>query len=377
MKIILAPDSFKGSLSAVEVCHAMERGIRRVFPSVEIVQLPMADGGEGTVEALVASTQGQINKMRVTGPLGSPVEAFYGLLGVGKVAVIEMAAASGLPLVPEDRRNPMYTTSYGTGELIQQVLNEGADRIIVGIGGSATTDCGTGMAQALGVQFFDQNGLIEKPMTGQLMGTVKKIDIGRLERHIGQTHITVACDVQNPLLGPTGAVAIYASQKGARPEDLPILEANMGHMINLIEEETGRRVRDLPGAGAAGGLGAGLVAFLNADIKPGIDIILEEYRFSEHLSNGDLVITGEGCVDCQTNFGKAVAGVLGVARKQKVPGALIAGSIEIDNHQLKQMGVSFADSLCSADISLADAVLRADELIADRTETLIRNWMDS
>ena len=371
MKIVLAPDSYKGSLSADKVCKAMERGIRCVLPNAEIVHLPMADGGEGTVDILVAATRGELKAVTVTGPLGQPLKASFGLAGDRKTAIIEMAAASGLPLVPLEMRNPLDTTTYGTGELIRNALNLGVKEIIIGIGGSATTDCGTGMAQALGIRFYDRHGLIKSPLTGRLMGTVKQIDTGTIDRRIQEIKITVACDVRNPLLGQEGAVAVYGPQKGAQLGDLPILESNMRHVIEIIESATGVFVRDLPGSGAAGGLGAGLVAFLNAELKPGIDLVLEVYGFQKRIQGADFIVTGEGRVDSQSGFGKVLKGVSNEAQKQGIPLLLVAGSVDMEEDALRNLGIAAFESLCSVDVPVEKAMKHTEELIVQKTKKLL------
>ena len=270
MKIVLAPDSFKESLSALQVCKAMARGVRSVLPDADIIHLPLADGGEGTVDALVSATNGRLLQQEVVGPLGDNVTARFGVLGDGNTAVIEMASASGLPLVTPEERNPLNTTTFGTGQLIRAALDLGVIEILIGIGGSATVDCGTGMAQALGVRFYDKKKLIEKHMTGELVGTVSSIDLSGLDRRIKKVTIKVACDVDNPLLGDNGAARVYGPQKGATPEIVEQLEQNMSQVIDVIEAET-NPVRDIAGAGAAGGLGAGLLAFLSAQLTSGIE----------------------------------------------------------------------------------------------------------
>ncbi|MBD3288306.1 glycerate kinase, partial [candidate division KSB1 bacterium] len=274
MKIIIAPDSFKASMTASEAAVAIQRGVRKVLPDVDIAKIPMADGGEGTVSALVASTKGRFVETTAFDPLGNEITGKYGILGDEKTAVIEMAAVSGLPLVPLEKQNPLNTTTFGTGELIRDALEAGCREFIIGIGGSATNDAGTGMAQALGVKFFRKDGSeITELMRGGLLREVAHIDVSGMHSAIADSHVTVACDVDNPLLGERGCAHVYAPQKGATPEIVKRLDNDMAHFIDIAEDATGSSVRDVPGAGAAGGLGAGLMAFLNAELKPGIELV--------------------------------------------------------------------------------------------------------
>ncbi|AWO74406.1 glycerate kinase [Geobacillus thermoleovorans] len=318
MKIVIAPDSFKESLSALEVAEAVERGFRTVFPEGEYVKVPMADGGEGTVRSLVDATGGRIVETEVTGPLGEPVRAFFGLLGDGKTAVIEMAAASGLHLVPRDRRNPLVTTTRGTGELILAALDAGATHLIIGIGGSATNDGGAGMVQALGGRLLDEDGCDIGPGGGAL-ADLHAIDLSGLDPRLGGVRIDVACDVDNPLTGPNGASAIFGPQKGATPDMVAVLDRNLAHYADVIRRDLGKQVGDIPGAGAAGGLGAGLLAFLPAELKRGVEIVIETVQLAERVKDADLVITGEGRIDGQTVFGKTPIGVAKTAKQFGVP----------------------------------------------------------
>lgn len=373
MKIILAPDSFKDSLSAAKICEAMEAGVRKVLPQAEVVKIPMADGGEGTVAALVAATGGRFEQAEVVGPLGEPVCAEYGILGDGMTAVIEMASASGLPLVPADKRNPLKTTTYGTGQLILEALRQGCSRLIIGIGGSATTDCGTGMAQALGVQFFCPDGSpIAEYMTGALMGKVGRIGLDEVTPLLGEATLTVACDVQNPLLGPQGAVMVYSRQKGASDEQLNLLEKNMERVIWVIEQSIGRTIREIPGTGAAGGLGAGLIAFARAQLSPGVRLVLEACSFAGKIAGASLIFTGEGRVDFQTAFGKTVSGVVAEASKQSIPVIVVAGSVRDEAENLYDSGVSSMFSICSGPMSLENAVSQTAPLVEKCVERILR-----
>jgi len=373
MKIVIAPDSFKGSLSAVAVSEAIEKGVRKILPQAEIVQLPLADGGEGTVQALVSSTDGTIERQTVHDPLGKEIEAIYGILGDGHTAVIEMAAASGLPLVPLDQQNPLYTTTYGTGELILAAARKGCRHFIIGIGGSATTECGTGMAQALGIQFYDQsNNLINDYMNGDLMGQVGAIDFSGLVPQIRKSHFTVACDVDNPLLGPKGSAHVYAPQKGATPEIVDQLEANMSTFADLLEKTIKTSVRNIPGAGAAGGLGAGLMAFLQAELKSGIEIVLKASGFAEKIKDAALILTGEGRIDYQTAFGKTLSGVAAEARKQQIPVIAIGGMVDTDIDNLYEIGINACFSICNQPMDLRTAVENAGSLLEIITERIMR-----
>jgi glycerate kinase len=373
MKIVLAPDKFKGSLSAREACEAMERGVRRVWPDAEVVSIPLADGGEGTVEALVAATGGRCVEVTVTGPLGEPVQAQYGILGDAQTAVIEMAQASGLWRVPPEQRNPLKTTTFGTGELIKAALEQGCRRLIIGIGGSATTDCGSGMAQALGVRFlYGDERTVEGLMTGERMGEVQRVDLSCILPGLKGCSITVACDVANPLLGPQGAVMVYAPQKGATASQLGQLERDMGHLIDVMESATGRRVRDLPGAGAAGGLGAALMTLFQAAQRPGIEIVLEAVSFRERVRGAALVFSGEGRVDAQTACGKTVSGVLRAARQEHVPVIILAGSVEDGAESLYREGVVSLFSICTRPMTLSEAMSRASTLLETTAERVAR-----
>ena len=304
MRVIIAPDSYKGSVSALEVARAMQRGVQTVFPHAEIQLVPIADGGEGTVEAMVASTGGTVVKKSVQGPLGTSVEAYYGLLGDKVTAVIEMAAASGLPLVPKAQRDPRGTTTYGTGELIKAALDAGAKRLVIGIGGSATNDGGAGMLQALGVRFLDAAGQ-ELPPGGAALAKLASIDMSGLDARLAQTDILVACDVDNPLCGPRGASAVYGPQKGATPAIVQELDAALVRYARVAQEVTGKDAAEIAGAGAAGGLGAGFLFFTEGRLCPGVDVVLETANFEEMVKQADLVLTGEGCTDYQTAYGKA------------------------------------------------------------------------
>jgi glycerate 2-kinase len=354
MKIVIAPDSFKESLSAFEAANAIERGFRGVIPDAEYIKIPMADGGEGTVQSLVDSTGGSKVEVTVTGPLGEPVLSFFGLLGDGKTAVIEMAAASGLHLVPFEKRNPLVTTTRGTGELILAALDLGVNHFIIGIGGSATNDGGAGMVQALGGRLLDKNGA-EIGHGGGALSNLDSIDLSQLDVRLKNVNIKVACDVDNPLTGPRGASAVYGPQKGATPELVKQLDDNLTHFANIVELVLEKPFRDIPGSGAAGGLGAGLIAFLSADIQSGVDIVLEAVRFEDHMKGAALVITGEGRIDKQTINGKTPIGVAKAAKKYNVPVIAIAGSISQDSHIVYNHGIDALLSIVPGVITQANA----------------------
>jgi len=373
MKIVLAPDSFKGNLTSLQVAAALEKGIRRVLPNAQCIKVPMADGGEGTVQSLVDGGGGKFVRKKVTGPAGKPVTARYGLLADGKTAVIEMAEASGLPYVKGKEKNPMKTTSYGTGELILDAINKGAEKIIIGIGGSATTDGGTGMAQALGIKFLDKNGKeIKEYGAGGMLNKIAKIDMSGIDARINKTKIIVASDVENPLYGKKGAAYVFGPQKGATSTMVKTLDANLKYFGNLLKKDLGKDVRTLKGAGAAGGLGAGLVAFTGAKLKSGIDIVVDATRLKKHLKDADLVITGEGRVDSQTAFGKTPAGVAKAAKKFKVPTIAIGGGISDDAREVFTHGIDGLASACARDMTLEDAINNSKDHLANAAERVIR-----
>jgi glycerate 2-kinase len=364
MKIVVAPQSFKGSLEAPQVAEAIARGVRQVFPDAEIVLLPLADGGEGTVRTLVQCSKGRTVTTRVLGPLERPVNASWGLLGDGQTAVIEMAAASGLPLLRRYERNPMRTTSFGTGELIRHALDMGVGKLIVGIGGSATNDGGAGMAEALGARFLDANGE-RLPRGGGPLSRLDRIDVSELDPQTNGIDVQVACDVNNPLLGPTGASEIYGPQKGADPEMVKELDAGLAHYANVLERDLGKNVKDIPGAGAAGGLGAGLVAFLDAKLRPGTEIIFEAIGLESVLEGADLVFTGEGRIDGQDLFGKAPMEVAKRAKRLGIPSIAIAGSTGRDYRVVFDHGLDALIGTINRPMNLERAVQESSRLITD------------
>ncbi|HOX39136.1 MAG TPA: glycerate kinase [Candidatus Brocadiia bacterium] len=376
MRIIIAPDSFKESMSALEAARAMERGVRKACPNADTKIMPMADGGEGTAEALVGATGGRMVEVTVTDPLGRPVSAKYGILGDGATAVIEMASASGLPLVPKAERNPMLTTSFGTGELILRALNSGARRLIVAVGGSATVDGGSGLAAALGARLLDSEGG-PIPQGGGGLVKLARIDLSGLDPRLKECQCRVACDVTNPLCGPTGAATVYGPQKGATPEMIPMLDAGLARYARAVRDTTGRCLADVPGMGAAGGLPLSLAAFLNSEMKPGIEIVIDAVDFKRRIQGADLVITGEGRLDAQSAFGKTVCGVSRAGREAGVPVFAIAGSVEKGADALLFEGLTAWFSMVSGPMTLEDAMSRAQELAANCAEQAVRAFLAS
>lgn len=371
MKIVIAIDSFKGSLSAKEAAENIKLGIQRVYKDIEITCIPMADGGEGTVQSLVDATGGQLIHTRVTGPLLESVDAFFGILGDGRTAVIEMAAASGLPLVPADQRNPMNTTTYGTGELIKQALDRGCREIIIGIGGSATNDGGFGMAKALGARFLDRAGQ-DIGHGGGNLGKLHTIDVSQLDERLKDCRITAACDVDNPLCGPRGATYVFGPQKGAKGEMLALLDNGLAHYAELIKDALGIDIKDCPGAGAAGGLGGGLLAFMNAKLQRGVHIVIDAVKLEEQLRDTDLVITGEGMMDVQTQYGKTPYGVASAAKKYGIPVIALAGQIGKDARVLYEMGIDSIFSIVEGVTTLEEAMENAPVLLQNAAERVMR-----
>ncbi|MBV7404185.1 glycerate kinase [Enterobacter sp. ENT03] len=360
MKIVIAPDSYKESLSALDVATAIERGFKEIFPDAEYVKLPVADGGEGTVEAMVAATHGRIVKVNVTGPLGEPVAGFYGISGDEQSAFIEMAAASGLELVPAAQRDPLITTSWGTGELIRHALDAGVKHIIIGLGGSATNDGGAGMVQALGATLLNAQGNALGQGGGEL-ASLARIDVSELDPRLKTCRIEVACDVTNPLTGDDGASAIFGPQKGATDEMIARLDNALHHYAKIIQRDLDVDVLTLAGGGAAGGMGAGLYAFCGAELRRGIEIVTDALHLAEHVADADLVITGEGRIDSQTVHGKVPVGVAKVAKKYHKPVIGIAGSLTADVGVVHEHGLDAVFSVIYSICSLDDALKNAGE----------------
>lgn len=374
MRVVIAPDKFKGSLSTSEAAEAMARGVGRVAPGAEIDRVPMADGGEGTVAALVAATGGTFREATVHGPMGEPIPARYGLLGDGRTAAIEMASASGLVLVPAGHRNPMVATTRGTGDLILAAIADGARRLIVGIGGSATNDGGAGLGQALGFRLLDEEGRELGPGGGEL-GRLARIDASARRKELDGVEVAVACDVTNPLCGPTGASAVYGPQKGATPEMVAELDANLSHFAAIVGRDLGVSIGDLPGSGAAGGLGGGLLAFAGGRLQPGIDLVIEAVDLRARLEGADLCLTGEGALDDQSAFGKTAVGVGRLARSLGCPVLALAGSIGPGAESTFDHGLDAYFSICPGPIALDQAMARAAELLEEATAQAVRAFL--
>lgn len=368
MKFLLAPDKFRGSLTAYEVCQAMRDGIREVIPEAEIVVLPMADGGEGTAEILTLNAGGKMHTAFVSDPLGRSIEADYGLSADGQTAYIEMATASGLRLLHSDERNPLKTTTFGSGQLILEASEKGARHIILGIGGSATTDGGIGMAAALGWQFLDVNGLGLSP-NGESLTKIHQINP---PQHLPEITVEVACDVTAPLFGPDGAAHVYAPQKGADAAMVAQLELGLQHLAGVVKRDFDVDIAHVAGTGAAGGLGFGALFFLNATLKEGVKIVMEQTHFESHLTDTDLVLTGEGKIDEQTLQGKLIAGIAGAAQKRGIPVAALCGALMVSPGDLAHLGISYATSILPRPMSLQEAIPYAYEGVKNSTHYLIK-----
>jgi glycerate kinase len=364
VKVVVAPNAFKGSLSASQAASAIASGVREVFPEAEVVEVPVADGGEGTVEALVSAHRGDYRTAEVEGPLGDPVKAMYGLIEAGRTGVVELASASGLTLIANERRDPRKTSTYGFGQLLEEVRAAGVAQVIAGIGGSATNDGGAGMAHALGFRLLDAAG-IELPRGGAALARLERIDPSGFDPRWQSVNVMVACDVTNPLTGPQGASAVYGPQKGADGEMVRELDAALAKLAAVIERDLGKRVADVPGAGAAGGAGAGLIAFLDARLVPGAPLVVEASGFDAELEGADLVITGEGRADSQTAYGKAPGEVAKRAKEARIPVLLIAGSKGPGWEVLSGLGVT-------AMVALDEEGNNLQQLMLDAGETLRR-----
>ncbi|MBN7285061.1 glycerate kinase [Vibrio cholerae] len=374
MKVVIAPDSFKESLTAKQVCDSIQAGLARVWHDAKFVAIPVADGGEGTVQSLVDAIQGRLVEVKVMGPQGKRVEAFYGMLGDNQTAVIEMAAASGLHHVPLAQRDPKLTTSFGTGELIRHALDQGVTKLIIGLGGSATNDGGVGMLAALGARFTNADG---EPiqLTGGGLRELTHIDLQDFDPRLQHCDILVACDVNNPLCGDKGASAVFGPQKGATPEDVQLLDDALLQFGLLTAKVTGKMVLESAGAGAAGGMGAALLAYTEARLRPGIEIVLETVQLAHQVSDADLVITGEGRIDSQTVHGKTPMGVAKVAKRFDVPVLALCGCTG-DNYQaVYQCGIDAVFAAVPRAMSLEDALKESDFNLADLAENVARLWV--
>jgi|TARA_Y100000031_G_scaffold115592_1_gene127977 glycerate kinase len=371
VKIVIAPQGFKGNLTALQVARAIEEGIKRVVPDTQTTIKPMADGGEGTVQALVDATGGKMIATEVTGPLGKPVTAQWGILSDKVTAVIEMAAASGLPLVPPEKRDPLVTTTHGTGELVVAALDNGCRKLITGIGGSATNDGGAGMAQALGARLLDAKGK-ELPSGGTALAQLERIDISQMDSRLTDFKVTLASDVNNPLCGPNGASAIYGPQKGATETQVRQLDAALSHYADIIQRDLGIDLRDAPGAGAAGGLGLGLMVFLKARPIPGIDVVIKATDLMADLEGADLVFTAEGRIDCQSAMGKVPTGVALKAKEFGLPVIALAGEVTDDCRIIYEQGIDAVVSIAPGPITLNQSMAEAEKLIGNAAECAMR-----
>ena len=371
MKVVIAIDSFKGCASSVELAHHIQRGITRVYPYCEIVTCPIADGGEGTVEALASTKGAQMICVPCKGPLGDNVDAFYTILE-DKTAVIEMAAASGLPLIPVERRDPRITSSYGTGEMIVDAIQRGSRDFIIGIGGSATNDAGLGMLRCFGFRFFDKTGT--EIIYAKDLSSIVRIDQNNVLTQIKECRFRIACDVTNPLYGPNGASYVYGAQKGADTQTIALLDDALKAFAEIVKKENGRDVSSVPGTGAAGGLGFGFLAFLNAKLESGIQIILEQVGLHEKLLGADFVITGEGKIDRQSAMGKVIDGIGTVCQKHHIPCIALAGNCHESADNVHEKGVTSVFSILSSPLSLEEAMNKemALLLIEKKSEQLFR-----
>ncbi len=374
MKVVIAPQAFKGNLSAKEAAEAIAHGVNLADPGIRCILAPVADGGDGTVDVLVGTTGGRFFTAQVTGPLGEEVTARWGVMGDGKTAVIEMALVSGLALVPPRRRDPRSATSYGTGQLIRQALQHGYRRIIVGLGGSATNDGGAGMAQALGARFMDSEGR-ELPLGGSALARVASIDPSALPASLAEAEVIAATDVTNPLCGPTGASQVYGPQKGATPTVVKELDEALGVYADVLDRSMGRQVAHIPGAGAAGGLGAGLIAFAGATLHPGIDLICDAVHFDQRLEGVDLLITGEGRIDASTAFNKAPVGVAKRAKAKGVPVIALAGSLGTGYQAVYEHGITAVIPISDRPMSFRESLSRTRELLSDAADRALRLYL--
>jgi glycerate 2-kinase len=371
MKIICAPDSFKESMSASVVCLSMERGIRKVFPDAQIILCPMSDGGEGLLSSLINSTQGTMYTTMVMGPLRRQVQASYGLLGDHETAVVEIAQACGLHLVPKALRNPFTTTSYGVGQLIKAALDLKPKRLIVGLGGSSTNDGGAGMLSALGVKFTDKNQQ-ELRLGGGFLNQLASVDISNIDPRIKEIELIIACDVMNPLTGSKGASFVYGPQKGADLLMIEILDKNLKHYASILKKTLKKEIDSIPGAGAAGGLGAAFIAVLNAQLSSGINTVLHLTQFESHLQGATLVLTGEGSLDEQTSYGKTIVGVAKKAKQNRVPVIVFAGKISGDLHALYKSGVTSVFGIVPGVFSLEEALADGPKNVEFAVENTMR-----
>ncbi len=373
MKIVIAPDSFKGSLTSQGAADTIAKSFLKIFPDTEIEKIPLADGGEGTTQILVTATNGKIYNEFVTSPVGERIKANYGILGDGKTAVIEMAAASGLSLIPIEKRNPMFTTTFGTGELIKVALNQGYRKFIIGLGDSATTDAGAGLAQALGVKLLTAKNQ-EIRLGGIGLRDLQRIDISNIDKRILESELLVACDVKNPLTGPSGTASVYSAQKGASQQDIRKLESYLMNFAEVVKRDLGKEIQSVPFLGAAGGLAASLFVFFNARLKSGFEVISDILNFPERIKNADLVITGEGKIDAQTLKGKTPIGVAKIAKKNNTPVIAIAGIIGEGADKCREAGIDAIFSLASKETETEKSLKSAKLLLADISEKIAKKF---
>ena len=371
MNIVIAPDSFKNCLSAGKVANSIAKGVQKVIPQASILQIPISDGGEGLLEALVVSSGGKLVEINVRDPLNRIISAQYGILTDGITAVVEMAKASGLELLQERERDPLITSTFGTGQLIDDALNRGCTRIIIGLGGSATNDAGMGMIKALGGKFLN----LEGEMIGDGGGALDRlhsIDLTNFDKRLIDCEIIAACDVSNPLTGPEGASVIYGGQKGGDPKVLEQLDKNLTHYASVLKSNLGKEVAGVAGAGAAGGMGAALLAFFNANLRSGIELIIEILHVEKHIRTADVVFTGEGKIDHQTLYGKTISGIAAIAKKHKVPVIAITGMIGDNIENLYDLGITSVFSIVNKPMSLEESIVNVDALIQSCVENILR-----
>lgn len=374
MNILIAPDSYKGCLSATEVAKAMELGIKSLSSDIETISIPFADGGEGTVEAIISGAGGEIVKTKVTGPLGNQTDSFFGILDDKLTAVIEMAAASGLSLVPDHLKNPMETTTFGTGELVIKALDIGCENIIIGVGGSATNDCGTGLARALGVSFYDKNRK-ELKNGGKILANIASYDTSGLDKRIKTANIIVACDVDNPLYGTNGAAYVYAGQKGADEAVIKSLDKGLMNINDIVLKQDSLNMHEIPGSGAAGGLAGGLVAFTGAKLENGFDIVSKVCNLDSKIQASSLIITGEGQTDFQTAFGKVPVGIAQLAKKHGIPVFCISGSFGKGYEKVYDLGINSVFSISNGPSTLENLINNASQYIMDATRNAVSAWL--
>ena len=373
MKVVAAIDSFKGSMTSLEVAAAFEKGVKKVYKDAEFIKIPLADGGEGTVKALIDNLDGKMVNIKVKDPLMRDIDSFYGISGDGKTAVIEMAAASGLPLLSPDERNPLKATTFGTGELIKDALEKGCREFIIGIGGSATNDAGTGMLSALGYIFLDENGNELEP-NGENLINIKSFKDDKVMKEVSEAKFLIACDVDNPFYGTNGAAHVYGKQKGATSDIIKILDDGMGNFSNVIEKIKKTDISNISGSGAAGGLGGAFTAFFNSELKPGIDIITEKIELENKINGSDYVITGEGRIDFQSAMGKTPSGVAKLAKKYGIPVIAIGGSVDDEIGNIYDCGITAAFSIIDSPMTLGEAMdtKNAQRLVEKTAEQIFR-----